>query len=331
MLTGYIGQEDRLAALKAAIISAKANTSPLPHMLLLGRSGNGKTHLARCIAQEMQVPFVVMHAPSMIERKEITDKIIEADGGILFIDEIHALNRSICEDMYSVIDNGVVLAEVPVYGNQLTSKWVDSTADLPANCVEPWIGPGLYAFTESVVIGYQTQQKSVTVSIVGATTDESLLPTPFYNRLSQLKVHLRQYTNEELTTIGLIYADEMRVPISNRAAMFLAKRALASPRRIKQLVDRAADTGDITLPNARHTAARLGVDPLGLEHPHRDILRALAEAENGLSRTSLSQKLGIPPRNLEHYWPDLLRLNLVTIDTRHRVTEDGKKYVQRSQ
>lgn len=329
MLDGYIGQQDRLTALRTAIKAAQERGGRLPNMLILGRSGLGKTRLANEIANEMQSKLVVMHAPSMIERSEIANKIVEADGGILFIDEIHALNKAICEDMYSVIDNGIILTESPTYETRLVSKYITFEEDLPPNCVEEWMGEGYYAFGENVVVGKVVAERKVNVTIIGATTDESLLPTPFYNRLSQLKVHLREYTALELATIGILYADDKNVNIEYEAGLYLADRALSNPRRMKQLIDRSADYGDnITLGAAFGAVEALGVDELGLEHPHRDILNALAESPDGLSRTSLSQKLGIPPRNLEHYWTDLLRLNLVTIDTRHRITDYGKNHLQ---
>jgi predicted transcriptional regulator len=69
----------------------------------------------------------------------------------------------------------------------------------------------------------------------------------------------------------------------------------------------------------------MGVDDLGLEQPHRDVLNILARAEKGLSRTTLAQSVGIPMRNLDTYWGDLVGLGLVQISTRHEITEKGKE------
>lgn len=327
MLNGYIGQADRLAALKVAIRAAQERHKPLPHMLLLGRSGLGKTTLARAIANEMDVPFTVMHAPNAIEREYVSQKIEEAEGGILFIDEIHALDRSICEDLYTVIDDGVVTEFMPVMVQEFEPTFVDKESDLPEGY--DWDGPMIYDIPTMV----ESDEKTVVrrplqpITIIGATTDEALLPQPFYRRLSGLKVYLREYTLTELATIAILYADDLDVTIDNEAAMYLAMRSLSNPARIKQLVDRASDRGDINDESAEETAESLGVDNLGLETPHRDILTALAQSSDGLSRTSLGQKLGLPPKNLDHYWTDLLRLNLVTIDTRHRITQLGRQHV----
>jgi len=126
-----------------------------------------------------------------------------------------------------------------------------------------------------------------------------------------------------------MYADDLDLRLDHNAAMFLAERALGNPRRLKQLVDRSADYRGhvITQEIAEASVSDLMIDDLGLEQPHRDILKALASASNGLSRTSLGQILGLPAKNLDHYWSDLMRLNLVTVDTRHRVTENGKDHV----
>ena len=326
MLDSVIGQEDRLIPLKTAIEAAHRDHRELPDMLILGNSGLGKTHLARAIAEEMYAEFHVLHAPSITEPKQLADKILESSGGILFIDEIHALNRALCEDLYTVIDSNEIAVEVPVTAPMRMPRATDNPAELdPAN----YIGVGIVWET----VEMPTKEKRIEhkkiggLTVIGATTDESLLPTPFLNRLSRLKVFLRDYNLVELGTIGIMYVDEVGGYIEEKAAMILATRALGNPRRMKQLVERALDLDRaVTFEVATRAVDSLGVDVLGLEPPHRAILEAL-RGTDGLSRTSLGQKVGLPPRNLDYYWSDLLKLGLVTIDTRHRLTLTGKEHI----
>lgn len=325
MFSDYIGQNERLTALKSAILSARNTGSNLPDMLILGSSGLGKTHLARSIAQEMNQPFHVVHAPSITEPNQLAQNILKVGKGILFIDEIHALNRAMCEDLYTVIDNNEIAIE--------TTEMV--LGKVPVSTQDPqYLLPGMVTGirweerlveTKKKVLEYR---KIESLTVIGATTDEALLPSPFYNRLSRLKVYLRDYDEVELATIGIIYADELGGRIDNDASLSLAQRSLGNPRRMKQLVERSLDLGPlVTVAVADMAVDSLGVDVLGLEPPHRAILAALLSTD-GLSRTSLGQKVGLPPKNLAHYWTDLLKLGLVTIDTRHRLTDSGKEHIQ---
>lgn len=323
MLNGYIGQEDRLAALQATIRAHK-NGRPLPNMLFLGNSGLGKTTLANEVAQEVGRKFILLHAPSVMDRSEVAEKIIEADGGILFIDEIHALNRTMAEDIYSVIDRKVVSMHYETYAYSYKYEFAFSP-----DKVEPgmWHGPDMYRVPirgKKIASGTQeTQLEGVT--IIGATTDEALLPTAFLSRLSQLKVYLRPYNLVELATIATLYADSLGITVDKDAMLFLAQRSRGVPRMVKHLLDRAADfaapESHVDGPTAARTVDALGVDAYGLEEPHRAILRALAEGS--LSRTSLGQRLGLAASNLTLYWGDLMAQGLVKVGTRHEITGKG--------
>lgn len=330
MLDGYIGQEDRLEALKAAINARRHFPDrPMPHMLFLGGSGRGKTRLAQEVARATGKDLVVLHAPSVSQRNEIAAKLIEAEGNILFIDEVHSLPRMFAEDLYLALDENRINIEVPQAAITYDSRYLIVKRQLPESMRDEWRGMGFYdipVISDTGMSKIESKQlRSVTV--IGATTDEALLPAAFLSRLSALKVYLRPYTVVELATIGTLHAESIGYVLAPEAAVYLAERSRGTPRRMLHLVERSADfTGadKMIYSNVASMATKaLGVDSLGLEQPHRAILEALAASPNGLSRTSLGQRLGLTPKNLTLYWGDLLEQNLVTIGTRHEILLKG--------
>lgn len=327
LLDEFVGQKDRVKALQAAIASAKERNVPLPNMLLLGKPGQGKTTLAQLIAKEMDKHLVILHAASSVDRASIADKILEAEAGILFIDEIHALDRKLCEDLYTVIDSSqmTMFAEENITVNKTEFLYIPE--ELPEG--EIWHGQGWYVVP--VVVGQIQVPQSIELSgitIIGATTDESLLPPAFLSRLSALKVYLRDYDEVELGTIATLHADELGLTLQSKTALFLAQHSRSNPRRVKQLVERAGDRarkGKVSPEAAQEALTDLGVDRAGLEPPHRAMLGVLAEG--GLSRTSLGQRLGIPPKNVDHYFGDLMSQGLVRIDRKHEITDKGRQVI----
>ena len=325
MLEGFVGQEDRLRALEAAINSGKRGNK-FPHSLLLGRAGTGKTTLAKMIGKELDVPVVLVHASSVDDKNNFTQRILDADGGILFIDEIHSLDKKMAENLYTVIDSGTLVynAEVPVVGT--VSRAVFSEEQLPEGMT--WHGVDNYWVPEQ--IGYQTVQshREVSVSVIGATTDEALLSPPLLSRLSGLKVHLRTYTREELVDTIRVRTLELCVSIDDEAAEYLAKRTRGNPRRIRQLIDRVCDHSDddhLSIEDAETAITNLGVDDYGLEESHREMLKILAAGS--VSRTNLGYKLGIPPRNVDHYFGELMELGLAQIGRKHEITSMGQVFL----
>lgn len=336
MLDSFTGQRDAIAPLLVAIAAREVTGRPLPHALFLGTSGRGKTTLAHAVAEDMHLPFVTIHGSSVVERKDIAKKIMEAKGGILFIDEIHRLPVQIAEDLYRVIDEGLLSVSQNkveiVYRDQ--AEWIEDISQLPPEDRWLWHGPYLYM----VPVGIRRQTRETTtelidvgpITVIGATTDEALLPEPFYSRLSSLIVRLRPYDAQELASIADQHARSFGVPINYDAALEVANRSRSTPRKVKQLVERMVDwvvavKGDAIIESdtVREVLDTLGIDQYGLSKPHRDLLAVLRAAPNGLSRTSLAQMMRIPPRNIDLYWSELAEAGFVSIDSRHRITESG--------
>ena len=345
MLDNYVGQRDALAPLLAAIAASRKTGRPLPNMLFLGGPGRGKTTLAKAVAHETGQKFVTLHGSSTLERAAVTEKILEAEGGTLFIDEVHALPRQTAEDLYRVIDERKVTILVPKMETkwQKETFWADTVEQVPPELRWIWEGQGAGYFTAmrpylKPTKEHETQTVEVSsITIIGATTDEALLPEPFYSRLSALTVRLREYTTEELADIASKRAEFYGMFITPRAAETVAQCSRKTPRRVEHLTDRAGNfavmngspqpSGDYVIDHSHVEAAlsAMGIDSLGLEEPHRAILGYLARAEKGLSRTTLAQSVGIPMRNLDTYWGDLVGLGLVEIQTRHQITERGRQ------
>lgn len=289
----YIGQEKAKENIKVFIEAAKNRGETLDHVLLYGPPGLGKTTLASIIGHEMGVHLKITSGPA-IERPGDMAAILNnlQEGDLLFVDEIHRLNRQVEEVLY----------------------------------------PAMEDFVIDILIGKGPAAKSIRLdlpkfTLVGATTRLGLLTSPLRDRFGVLH-KLEFYTPEELTTIVKRSASVLDVEIDEQGAYEIALRSRGTPRLANRLLKRVRDfaevkyDGKINIEVAKYALNLLDVDPLGLDKNDRKMLLALIEKYNGgpVGLDTLAATIGEESDTVEEvYEPYLIQLGLINRTPRGRV------------
>ena len=251
-LDEYIGQEKAKQSLKIYIAAAKERHETLDHVLFYGPPGLGKTTLAGIIANEMGTKLRVTSGPA-IEKPGDIASILKclSEGDILFIDEIHRLNRQVEEYLYYAMED----------------------------------------FTMDIMIGKVAGARSIHLplphfTLIGATTRAGLLSAPLRDRFGVVH-HLEYYTPSELQTIVLRSAEVLGVKIDENGAAEIARRSRGTPRLANRLLKRTRDIaqirydGEITEQVARAALDFLEVDRSGLDNLDRMILTTMIDKFGG--------------------------------------------------
>ena len=280
-LDEYIGQERIKSTLKVFIHAAKSRGEALDHVLFYGPPGLGKTTLSGIIANEMGTHMKVTSGPAIEKPGEMAAILNNLqEGDILFVDEIHRLNRQVEEVLY----------------------------------------PAMEDFAIDIMIGKGASARSIRLdlpkfTLVGATTRAGLLSAPLRDRFGVMH-HLEFYNKEELQTIILRSADVLGVEIDTRGAAEIAKRSRGTPRLANRLLKRVRDfaqvkyDGKITYDVASFALDLLEVDQYGLDKIDRRILKTLIVNFQGgpVGLETLAAAIGEDAGTLEDvYEPYLLQ------------------------
>jgi Holliday junction DNA helicase RuvB len=301
-LDEFVGQERVKEQLAIALAAAQARGEALDHVLLVGPPGLGKTSLAHIVREELGVGIRTVAGPAL-ERKGDMAAILTAldQRDVLFVDEIHRLNRAIEEILY----------------------------------------PALEDFRLDIVVGQGPAARTLTLdlppfTLVGATTRTGLLTTPLRDRFG-MTFRLDYYAPEELATIVHRSARILGVEIADDAAREIARRSRGTPRIANRILRRVRDVaevrheGAITTAIAREALDLLEVDEAGLERLDRELLRAIAEKYGGgpVGVNTLAASLGEEPDTIEYvYEPYLLQLGFIARTPRGRtITALGRAHV----
>jgi len=295
-LKSYIGQSKVKDTMQIYIEAAKMRHESLDHVLLYGPPGLGKTTLSNIIAHEMKVKIKTTSGPA-IERPGDMAAILNDlnQGDILFIDEIHRLNRTIEEVLYPAMEDFVLDI---VIGKGSTAKNI--RLDLPK-------------FT-----------------LVGATTRIGLLTAPLRDRFGVIQ-RLEPYNIEDLSTIIKRSSDVLNVGISENGSKEIARRSRGTPRIANRLLKRVRDfaqvkyNGSITDEIAKESLDILEVDKMGLDIIDRKMLLSIIEKFGGgpVGVDTLAISIGEEPETIEDvYEPYLIQLGYIQRTPRGRVITD---------
>ncbi len=296
-LDEYIGQEKIKSTLRVYISAAKSRGEALDHVLFYGPPGLGKTTLCGIIANEMGVRMKVTSGPAIEKPGEIA-AILNGlqEGDVLFVDEIHRLNRQVEEVLY----------------------------------------PAMEDYAIDIMLGKDATARSIRLelprfTLVGATTRAGLLTAPLRDRFGIVQ-KMDFYTPEELQTIVLRTAGVLKVSIDEEGAYEIARRSRGTPRLANRLLKRVRDfaqvqyNGAITREVADFTLNVLDVDRLGLDNNDRAILCTMIEKFSGgpVGLDTLAAALGEDAGTLEDvYEPYLLMNGFLNRTPRGRVATEA--------
>ncbi len=292
-LSEYIGQQKTRETLSIYIKAARERNEPLDHVLFYGPPGLGKTTLAGIIANEMDVHIKITSGPAISKPGEMAAILSSlGEGDILFVDEIHRLNRQVEEVLY----------------------------------------PAMEDYAIDIMIGKGQQARSIRLdlpkfTLVGATTRAGLLSAPLRDRFGVIH-HLEFYSPKELAVIIKQSAQKLEVPIDEAGAFEMAKRSRGTPRLANRLLKRVRDyaqvryNGMITEDVAKEALDLLDVDSQGLDRNDRTMILAIIDQFEGgpVGLDTLAAALGEDSGTIEDvYEPYLVKNGFINRTPKGRV------------
>ncbi len=292
-LSEYIGQDKVKESMKIYIEAAKKRGEPLDHVLLYGPPGLGKTTLSNIISNEMNSNIKITSGPAIEKPGDLAALLTNlSEFDVLFIDEIHRLNKSVEEILY----------------------------------------PALEDYTLDIIIGKGPSARSIRLdlpkfTLIGATTKAGSLTTPLRDRFGIVS-RLELYTNEQLELIVKRSATILGVNIDEDATKEIARRSRGTPRIANRILKRVRDyasvlgNGDITLKIAKIALNKLEIDDLGLDEIDRKILETIILKYNGgpVGLETIAVTIGEELETIEDvYEPYLIQIGFMSRTPRGRI------------
>ena len=292
-LNEYIGKSKVKENMKVYIEAAKKRGEPLDHVLLYGPPGLGKTTLANIISNEMHSNIKITSGPAIEKPGDLAALLTNlSEFDVLFIDEIHRLNRNVEEILY----------------------------------------PALEDFTLDIIIGKGPTAKSIRLdlpkfTLIGATTRAGSLTTPLRDRFGIVE-RLEMYNTEDLATIIKRSASILNIDIDDEASVEIAKRSRGTPRIANRLLKRVRDyasvlgNGRISLQIAQIALNKLDIDDIGLDAIDKRLLETLILKYQGrpVGIDALATTLGEETSTIEDvYEPYLIQIGFIARTTRGRI------------
>ena len=296
LLKDYIGQEKAKETLKIYIEAAKSRGESLDHVLFYGPPGLGKTTLAGIIANEMNVNIKITSGPAIEKPGEMAAILNNLqEGDVLFVDEIHRLNRQVEEVLY----------------------------------------PAMEDFAIDIMIGKGSSARSIRLdlpkfTLVGATTRAGMLTAPLRDRFGVVN-RLEFYTDKELQTIIIRSAKVLGVEIDTKGALEIARRSRGTPRLANRLLKRVRDfaqikfDGVITEEVVNYALDLLDVDKYGLDYVDRNILETIIHKFQGgpVGLDTLAASIGEDSGTIEDvYEPYLLKNGFIQRTPKGRIVTE---------
>lgn len=297
----FPGQNDVKEKMKVFVSAAKSRNEPLDHTLLFGPPGLGKTTLAQIVAHELGSEIKITSAPAIDKKGDLAAILTSLKPySILFIDEIHRLNRTIEEYLYTAMED----------------FYIDIVT-----------GEGLGAMSMKFQLAPFT--------LIGATTRAGLLDNPFRDRFG-IQERLQFYHQDDLQKILMRSAGLLGLKIAPDGAAEIARRARGTPRVANRLLKRVRDyaevkgNGSVDVEIALYALDQLGVDKYGLDEMDRRILKIMAEKYEGgpVGIDTLASALGEERETLEEvYEPFLIQEGYIQKTARGRVLTQFSKQI----